>query len=169
MKYVICLCLALLVSSRVCAETYSWVDDLGVWNLSDDFSRVPKKYRKSAVRGDAADSTSVPEKPAIIEKLETPAVKGSVADNSSSQLYGGKAYSDWRKEFDLHESELKRIEVRLEQIQASLKKLSNTSRASYNELLGEYNALRSQYKEKYRAYSDMMEAARKAGLKVDIK
>jgi Domain of unknown function (DUF4124) len=169
MRYLICFCVLFLMASRSSAEIYSWVDDSGVRNFSDNISTVPKKYLKSVVRSGQVDGPPAPEKSAVMEKKDAPAAKGTVADNSNSQLYDGKSYSDWRKEFDLQEAELKRIEARLGQIQVLLKNPSNTTRASYYELMNEYNALRGEYKDKYQVYSELMESARKAGLKVDIK
>ncbi|MBV5339309.1 MAG: DUF4124 domain-containing protein [Deltaproteobacteria bacterium] len=50
MKSYICLGFILLLVAPLHAETYSWVDDSGTYNLTEDYSSVPKKYRKKVKR-----------------------------------------------------------------------------------------------------------------------
>jgi hypothetical protein len=170
MKSLLCLCLILLTASQLSAETYSWVDDSGVWNFSDDFNSVPKKYRKNVGRRADADNSQVLQNLPELEKSQAPALKSEPATEiNNKQLYNGKTHGDWRKEFDAHEVELQRLEQRLVQMQAVLKKPVNTSRSSLSSLLAEYEALRVEYKEKYRIYSELMESARRAGLTVEMK
>lgn len=168
MKTLFCLVIVLLLSTRSGAETYSWVDETGTYNFSDDYNRVPKKYRKNIKRRGDDDSAPAIQKTPLPEKNETPVVKPARSADVDKQLYNGKTQAAWRKEFDVQEVELKRLELRLEQMQVMLNKPGQLPHERQTGIK-EYDALRAEYKEKYAVYSDLIESARKAGLTVEIK
>ena len=159
----------LLLSTQSGAETYSWIDENGTYNYSDDYNRVPKKYRKSAGRRGDDDNTPTLQKAPLPEKNDKPGLKPVLAADTDKQFYNGKTQAAWRKEFDVQETELKRLELRLEQLQGTIKKPGSLSRERQSELIREYETVRLEYKNKYRIYSDLIESARKAGLSVEIK
>lgn len=172
MKTIICMAVLLMLSTQSSAETYSWVDENGTYNFSDDYNSVPPKYRKSAGRRGNAASLESPQNTAVAE--EKPALpenseKMSGLQGGDKQLYGGKTQETWRKELDVQVAELMRLEKRSEQIQTKLNKPVGISRSEYSALLNEYNSLRSEYDEKYKVYNDLIELARKAGLTVTNK
>lgn len=163
-RTLLCLCTILLTVAPLAAETYSWVDGDGVWNFSDDFNSIPKKYRKGAkLIGD----DSSPAQPAAAAPQN--AASASQPPTAVEQLYSGKSQAAWRKEFDQQEAELNRLELRLEELQGKLKDAGRFSRARQTEMFAEYEAMRVEYKDKYKHYSDLIESARKAGLTVEIK
>lgn len=165
---ILCLCFILLAAPQLYAETYSWVDDAGVWNFTEDFNSIPKKYRESVERRGDAESAQTRQKSPVQETNQTPALKSVVATDKDNQLYNGKSYDAWRKEFDAHEAELKRLEQRLVRMQGVIKKSGNLSREHQSEQVREYEVIRSKYKDRYKIYSDLLESARKAGLTVEI-
>lgn len=169
MKTMICMAALVLLTTQSGAETYSWVDESGTYNFSDDLSRVPEKYRKKVGRrgddGAAKPSANAP----VPEKSEATAIKPVTAADADKPLYDGKTQEEWRKEFDAREAELKRLGLRMEQIQATLKNPSNSERGSLSVLIAEHEALSKEYREKYKLYSDFVESARKAGLTVVMK
>ncbi len=166
---ILCLCFILLTASQLFAETYSWVDDAGVWNFTEDFNRIPKKYRKSVERRGDTENAQTRQKSPVQETNQTSALKSVVATDKDNQLYNGKSYDAWRKELDAQEAELKRLEQRLEQMQSNIKKSGNISRERQSEQLREYESLSVEYKDRYKIYSDLLESARKAGLTVEMK
>lgn len=170
MRLFLCICILLLMAAQPYAETYSWVDADGVWNYSDDFYSIPQKYRKKAKR--TADEVSVPAEldAAPVEKIGLTDPKPASAADTQQQLYNGKTREAWRAEFDLHEAELKRLEVRLEELRNTLNaKPSQIPRERQTEMYKEYEDLRVEYNGKYSAYSELIESARKAGLVVEIR
>lgn len=173
MKMLLCLCSLLLMSQPLGAETYSWVDDAGTWNFSEDLSSVPKKYRKKMRRLEDAGNAQVPQEGVISKnktgQAEAPGAKPAAAVAGDKQLYDGKTQDTWRKEFDAHELELKRLELQLEQLQTTLKGPAGISRERQSALLKEYETLRIEYNERYKVYGDVIESARKAGLTVEIR
>jgi hypothetical protein len=62
-----------IVSGTATAATYSWTDDTGVVNYTDDPASIPVKFRKSAhtVDNDVDRPQAEPEKPAPAAKEET--------------------------------------------------------------------------------------------------
>jgi len=157
------------LSTQSGAETYSWIDDNGTYNFSDDYGRVPEKYRKSAGRrGDDGAVKPSADAPVPV-KSEATAIQPATAADADKPLYDGKTQEVWRKEFDVREAELKRLELRMEQIQATLKNPVNSARGSLSSLITEHETLGKEYKEKYKLYSDLVESARKAGLTVVMK
>ena len=169
MKRLLCLFIVVLTASQVAAETYSWVDDAGTTNFSDDFNSVPKKYRKKVRRfGDSDDVQTQPTEK-VLQKSESSGLKSATAGDADKQLYNGKTQEAWRKEFEAQEAELKRLEMSLGQLQDMIKKPNQVSRERQPELYKEYEAVREEYNAKYKSYGDLMESARKAGLTVEIK
>ena len=84
------------------AETYTWTDDSGTMNFTEDFGKIPKKYRKKARK---VGDESAP--PAPVETRETPKQKradspadlspqgNSTAKAEKSQQYGGKSAEEF--------------------------------------------------------------------------
>ena len=169
MKTIICMALLMLLSTQSGAETYSWIDENGTYNYSDDYNSVPKKYRKNVGRRGDDGAAKTPAEAPVPVKSEATAVKPATVADADKPLYDGKTQEEWRKEFDVREAELKRLGLRMEQIQATVKNPSNTERGSLRALIAEYEALRKEYNEKYKRYSDLVESARKAGLVVVMK
>lgn len=170
MRLFLCLCIVLVTAGQPSAETYSWVDADGVWNFSDDFYSIPKKYRKKAIRtaDEAAAESEAKEAPAEKAELTTP--KSANAADAQQQLYSGKTQEAWRTEFDSHEAELKRLELRMEELRNALNSRPNQiPRERQTEMYKEFEDLRVEYNGKYGAYSQLIDSARKAGLVVEIR
>lgn len=156
------------------AETYSWVDDSGTYNFAEDYSSVPKKYRKKVkLRDDVPQDASphtllTPEKPAgQSEKIEA---RGGAIQGGDRNSYGGKSWAEWRKELDIREAELADIEQRMDQVQ---KQINNNgkgiTKAQFEVLEKDYDDTRTVYEQKYKSYLELVETVRKAGVTVDIK
>ncbi len=174
MKSIFCLTFIMLFSVPLHAETYSWVDDSGTYNFTEDYSSVPKKYRKKVkyredMQQDVKPSAS-PDADSKQKQIDKKDVKSVEVSGNSKELYGGKSWDAWRKEMDAQEAELKRIELRMEEMR---KQLSDSkvpvSPAQYNVLKKEYEDNRADYDQKYKAYNDLIEMVRKAGINVEIK
>lgn len=170
MRLFLCVCILLLTAGQTCAETYSWVDADGVWNFSDDFYSIPKKYRKKAIRTADEGVAQSEANAAPAEKTELTAPKSANAADAQQQLYNGKTQEAWRTEFDAHEAELKRLELRLEELRNALNaKPSQIPRERQTEMYKEYEDVRVEYNGKYGAYSQLIDSARKAGLVVEMR
>jgi len=161
------------VAAPLHAETYSWIDDSGTYNFTEDYSAVPKKYRKKVkqredVHQQAASSPVVHEADGKSKPIDKKDEKAAASDEK--KLYGGKTFDAWRKEMDVQEAELKRIESRMEEIR---KQINDTraiiTDARYNVLKKEYDDYRADYEQKYKRYTDLMDTIRKTGISVGMK
>lgn len=180
MKRMAVLMALLLWALPAAADTYSWVDDQGTYNFTEDLSRVPKKYRKKVKRTsdvEAPPDTAVKavEKAKAGEAKQNDPAAAKTADKAGTaapagkQLYAGKTFEAWRAELGQYESELEKIDQKLQTLRVVLGKPDQLSVKELSRTNDEYNSLRTTYTQKYAAYNELVEAARKAGLTVTIK
>jgi hypothetical protein len=150
------LCLALVlvvVPVLASAVTYTWVDDQGTMNFSDDLSSVPTKFRKKvkilggddvAPEAELAPAGDAPSAvPAVESPVKTPAkmdVPASRGQEKKELLYGGKTEAAWRQEIVYARAELKSARDQLADTKA---RLNDTSRMSRSEYLGIQQQIKS--------------------------
>jgi len=147
-------CLVLVVLIIICAgsavaETYTWVDDSGTTNFTEDLSQVPKKYRKKARKlGDmgppAPESGSAPadvKAPKSADKA-APAVVGTAPEKTEKKeaLYGNKTGASWKQEFAGIRAEIDATDGQISEMSA---RLGNTAGMSRTEYLSIQNTIRS--------------------------
>lgn len=172
MKSCICLGFILLLAAPLHAETYSWVDDSGTYNYTEDYSRVPKKYRNKVKRREDVQRGLEPPVQAIPDPVPRQADKGAVkpaAAQDGEELYGGKSQAAWRREMDVLEAELNGIEQRMEQLRKQIYDPKVVSKVQFEALKKDYDDSRAVYDQKYKQYSELIETIRKAGIIVEIK
>jgi hypothetical protein len=173
MKPYLCLVSILLLATPLNAETYSWVDDSGTYNFAEDYSKVPKKYQKKVKRREDVPQDVKPQVSPVPENVpwqgEKKEVKSTVVNEGEKELHGGKSRAAWRKEMDVLEAELSRIEQRTEQLRKQIYDKKGITKTQFNELKKEYDASRAAYSGKYKNYTELIETIRKAGISVDIK
>jgi hypothetical protein len=173
MKTCICLGFILLFALPLHAETYSWVDDSGTYNFTEDYSRVPKKYRKKVKRRDDLPQDVKPQVSQNPENMPRQSAKSEPKSAASSdgekELYGGKSRAVWRKELDAREAELISIEQHMEQLRKQVTDPKGIYRDQFEVLKKDYDDSRATYDQKYKSYTDLIEAVRKAGITVEIK
>jgi len=173
MKLICVLAVVLLWTTPLLAETYSWIDDDGTYNFTEDYSSVPKKYRsKLDKRGDMGASP-VSKEPASATSgsgVAPPAGPKNAASGkpeSAAGSLGGKSYDQWKQEFSEREVAMQAISKRIDEIDALLKKNSSNNEQNRS-LVAERNKAVEQYTEMRRQYDQQVEMARKAGFQVDI-
>lgn len=173
MKSYICLGFILLSATPLYAETYSWVDDSGTYNYTEDYSRVPKKHQKKVKR--RADMPRDVKPPAAVLpdslpiQAEKAAEKSAAVPDGEKELYGGKSHAAWRKELDALEAELSGIEQRMELLRKQIYDPKGVSKVQLEALIKDYDDSRTTYGQKYKNYSELIETIRKAGIPVEIK
>ncbi|MFA7403726.1 MAG: DUF4124 domain-containing protein [Pelobacteraceae bacterium] len=173
MKLFLCIGFVLLFTTQLHAETYSWIDDSGTYNFTEDYSSIPKKYRKKLKRRDDVPQEAAPQAAANSEKpvrqTEKTDAKTAEVAGGEKELYGGKSRAAWRKELDERETELSRIEQRMEQLRKLISEDKGFSKARFDDLRKEYGDNRANYDQKYKSYAELIETIRKAGIPVEIK
>jgi hypothetical protein len=177
MRVLIVIGVLLALVAPLCAETYSWLDDSGTFHFTEDYSRIPKKYRKKVNRrGDMssgqtqAPATDAPDKAGAGGSPKAGASGGKAAanPNGSGQLFGGRTEEAWRSDAAIQEQELNRLEGALDVLRKQVKDHA-LSRERLAELKKEYDETRATYNQKYEDYSKLLESAKKAGLQVEMK
>jgi len=174
MKTSICLGFILLLATPLHAETYSWVDDNGTYNFTEDYSSVPKKYRKKVKRREDLPQEEKPQVPPVPESApgqteKTDAKPTVVPGGEKEELYGGKSRAAWRKEMNVLEAELSGIEQHMEQLRKQITDSKGSYKDQFEVLKKDYDDSRAAYDKKYKSYSELIETVRKAGIIVEIK
>jgi hypothetical protein len=163
----------LLWTTPLMAETYSWVDESGTYNFTEDYSRVPQKYRSSVdKRGDMGAEPIAREvvSPPVGAKATTPeAAKDSPAGKTQSPpgSFGGKSYDQWKQEFSDREAAIVGVKKRIDEIDGLLSK-SPSDKAQAQSLLIERSKALDQFNEMKKQYNQHAELARQAGIQVNI-
>lgn len=164
-----------LLTTQSGAETYSWIDDNGTYNFTEDFSKVPKKYRKKVNRlgemggdGSAPLESTSPEKKTDSAKAVSGAEPKAPVD-ADKQIYNGKSRETWRQELEAHEAELTKLEQHLDKLYKQSAQQPGLFGDQFAALKKEYDDTKATYDQKYKVYSELIESARKAGLTIEIK
>ena len=163
----------LIWTTPLMAETYSWVDKNGTTNFTEDYSRVPKKYRgRVSKRGDMGASPLPKESvsPSAGSSLTPPAASRNTASGKQESPVGnsaGKSYDQWKQELREREAAMGTIRKRVDEIDVLLKK-QPTDKEQTQSLVSERNKALEQFTGMRKEYDQQVEQARKAGLQVDI-
>ncbi len=157
--------------TSVHAVTYSWVDQQGTVNFTEDPGSVPSKYRKKVRILDDAGSSPVTEtKAPTTSTTVTDGIKNSTSGKTevpATPEIGNKDYDRWKKEFADREAAMSAILKRTDEI-AALVKNSSTTREEQKKLIEEHNNLLKQFNELKTQYNQRIQDAKKAGLKIDV-
>jgi hypothetical protein len=153
--------------SPASASTYSWTDEQGTINFTEDLGSVPKKYRKKA-RSIQGDEVSPQENTAPLSAAKATQTPPSSVDNgagpSPRETYGGKTYGQWEKGLREREDAMASVRKQVDEIDAQYKSgaIANKKfQETRNELLKQFSEMKAEYKE-------YVEAARKTGLQVNV-
>lgn len=166
---------SLLLAAPSFADIYRWVDDRGTVNFTEDYGKVPARYRKKVkviregvVAPEVIETTTGESKG---EESTAPAAAGNGAAaakqgaaEKKKELYGGKDADTWRAEFEKLHADIKFYEDQVTDNQAKLDHPDNLSRAEY---LGIQLGMK-RLNEKVAALKDklaaLVESARRAGV-----
>lgn len=130
----------LMAAGPVTAETYKWIDDRGTINFTEDYSQIPKKYRKKARRiGEFREDT-----PSVSTsgKDETKNIqtKKDADGNTDAGLtekqkkkvsYGGKSDDAWKTDYKKLNAEINDVQTQIDERRARLSNSGNLTRARY--------------------------------------
>lgn len=170
MRIFLSLMITSLWISPVLGETYSWTDASGTVNFTEDYSNVPKKYRKKVLKKGDIGAQSVKSDLNGLSSgalpLQKPEVNGTIADDG---LYDGKKAESWRQDFQARGAEVKRLEQQLVQLESLIKKPIGISRERVNGLPQEFKDAQKQYKEALDSYNELNDRANKAGLPAEYR
>ena len=164
------LCISLvLFALPVIAETYTWEDDHGTVNFTEDLGNVPKKYRKK-VKIVGEDELPSPEanvgngKPAVKEKTEGSREPKEKAPAAQQGVYGGKDAKVWKSEFNSLDGDVKAAEKQLVEMRNRMKDTSGMSRTEYLNIQSTIKSLELSVLERRKKLDDFKKEADTAGV-----
>ena len=172
------LCISLILFALpAIAETYTWEDDQGTVNFTEDLGSVPKKYRKK-VKIVGEDELPSPEanvgngKPVVKGKAEGAggAKEGITATNQEKkkETYGGKDADAWKSEFSAANADLKAAEKQLAEYQDRTKDTGNMSRSQYLSLQYTIKSLENSVQFRKKKLDDLKKEAETAAVPADV-
>lgn len=172
MKLILLIAVAVLSAVPVLAETYSWTDNSGTMNFTEDYSQVPKQYRKKIeIRRNGDNKPSSAETPAVAKGVakSAPVVPAKELEIPKAKVtedtYGGKSMDVWQRELTAAEAESKALFAKVKEQEAQMNKPGeNPDGLSRNELIRRYNSAVTEYNAANARFSEMLTAARKAGV-----
>lgn len=149
------------------ADTYSWTDEQGTVNFSEDLGSVPKQFRKKARK--IQDTEPQPEEQPASEPEAGKAPKAAPTTATSNGQYpdekfAGKTYGQWEKDLRDREAAMAAVRQEIDEIDRELQ--AGTSKT--NELREKRASLLAQFRQMKTEYDQTIESARQAGLQVNI-
>ena len=140
MKTGIIVAILVMFAVPAAAVTYTWVDDQGTVNFTEDLGNVPPQFRKKAKVLGAEEETTPPAAGETKEEPKPPlqpkesgrtAEKPAVEKKELQKTYGGKSAETWKAEFGQLNAEVKAAEDQLVELRSRLGDLSKMSRGEY--------------------------------------
>ncbi len=167
MRFMTVFMIVSLWATSLYADVYTWTDERGTVNYTEDLSSVPKKYRKK-VRHTYESAAPTPSaeaeagKPADKAKLAAP--QAPKADDPANKLYAGKRAAEWVSEINAAQSELGRLNARVKELADERKKAGDVANRADSPLLTSYNEAVTEYNSASSRFGQLVESARKAGV-----
>lgn len=159
--------------SDACAETYTWTDEQGTVHFTENPESVPTTIRKKARRTDETgplrQEAPASQAPSAEPRDKAPeaAPSAGAGDSAPAEVYAGKTFAQWKKDFTDREAAMAAIRKRIVEITVLMAKPATRS-AEKEQLLAEHATLLEQFNEMKAMYDQQVEIARKAGLQITI-
>lgn len=177
-KAFIMLVVFVLTAGTAAAETYKWVDDKGTINFTEDYSKIPKKYRKKVkIKRDAGES--VPEAAAtsgdeMKKDRSTKGVDGiketaGVKEEKKKNVYGGRNEEEWKADFRKLNDNINSVQAQIDERKARLNNPDNLSRSRYRGIEIEIKDLEEKMTQLQDKLNSLDESATKAGVPYEVK
>jgi len=169
-RIIACMAVLLCWTVPALADTYTWTDKSGVINFSDNYSSIPKAYRKKARR--LGDMSAEPAQPvAAKNSAPSPGLSktGDKAQAPANDLYAGKQGKEWQKELRERAANYKQLENELLELEKLLKEPGGLAIERVQRLPAEFRDTQSRYNAAIKAYNDLNDAANKAELPAEFR
>lgn len=159
---------SLLFISISYAEIYSWTDNSGTIHFTEDINTVPEKLRNTVRKIGDNEQPQPDVKTNAANGIQPGAsAANTVETQTTGDIYDGKSYEQWQQELADSEAALIRVRQRIDEL-ADLLKFARAKSEEQKYLFAEYNPLLEKFKIMKAEYYKLVEAARKAGLTVNI-
>jgi hypothetical protein len=175
MKLILAGVCVLMCAAPLMAETYTWEDESGTVNFTENYSSVPAKYRKKARKlGEmGSDLSPAPSAVSVSGTKAAPEAKAAAgtatgAPGEAGGLYGGKKPEAWQQEMRPLYADLKRLEKRIDELDAQSKKPAGTL-GRIEGIAREYQEAQTKYNILLKQYEGLNDEANKVGLPAEFR
>lgn len=179
-KAIMLLVVFVLTAGISAAEMYKWVDDKGTINFTEDYSKIPKKYRKKVkIKRDSGDVASEAVTASGDELKKERAGNGSDATTESSatvkkdekkkNVYGGRNEDEWKADFRKLNENINSAQAQIDERRARLNNPDNLSRGRYRGIEMEIKDLEEKKAQLQGKLSELDESAAKAGVPYEVR
>jgi len=171
MKLILAVAGILIFAAPLMAETYSWEDEKGTVNFTENYTSIPAKYRKKARKlGDMGSDTSSAPPAAISGAKETVnAGTGASPSGEASGLFNGRKPEAWQQEMRPLYAEVKRLEQQLIELESLIRKPAGISKSRADGLPQEFRETQRLYNQALKQYNSMNDDANTVGLPAEFR
>jgi hypothetical protein len=159
--------MAVVSSSPVSAETYSWTDDQGTVHFTEDPGKVPAKYRGKPPAQEEAEPPLPQADPAGKATNGGQLIAPGAGEVPANGLYAGKSYDQWQQELVAQETAMTAVRDQINELVMQLRSYGSDWYVQ-EKLVKEYKGLLEKFKGMKADYNQLVESARKAGLEVNL-
>ena len=164
--------LGICSAQSLCAETYSWTDENGTMNFTENYSSIPVKFRKKVLKREEVEyekpstpSVVIRDNPVKSEKVQSEKQIGAISNQLKAEpkgTFGGKTGQEWSSEFRAKELEISLLAQKIRQAEELLKKPTGLNKDQINHLPQEIVSLVAQRNEAIKRYNLLNELANRA-------
>jgi Domain of unknown function (DUF4124) len=171
MKLILAVAGILIFAAPLMAETYSWEDEKGTVNFTENYTSIPAKYRKKARKlGDMGSDTSSAPPAAISGAKETViAGTGAIPSGEASGLFNGRKPEAWQQEMRPLYAEVKRLEQQLVELESLIRKPAGISKSRADGLPQEFRETQKLYNQALKQYNSLNDDANTVGLPAEFR
>jgi len=178
-KVIIALAVFVLTAGIAAADMYKWVDAKGTINFTEDYSKIPKKYRKKVkVKREAVDSVpeavdaSGDEMKKDLPGKDVNGTKGTFSDakvEKKKHVYGGRNEDEWKSDFRKLNENINSVQVQIDERRARLNNPDNLSRDRYRGIESEIKDLEEKLTQLQGKLSALDQSAARAGVPYEVR
>ncbi len=173
------LVLLMVTAGFAAADMYKWVDDKGTVNFTEDYAKIPKKYRKKVkVKREAVENTPEPVAANGEElKKDAPAKSNDASRETAAvtkgekkkSTYGGKSEEEWKADFKKLNDNINSVQAQIDERKARLDNPSTLSRARYRGIEIEIKELEEKLAQLQGKLNTLDESATRAGVPYEVR
>jgi hypothetical protein len=134
-RFILAIVSVLIFAGTVSAETYKWIDDRGTINFTEDYGKIPKKYRKQVrVIGDVEAEPAAGESGEDESGKDMPAKSASAKESDSGSqktMYGSKSDDEWKADFKKLNNQIEKVQGQIDERRTKLDNPDSLTRPRY--------------------------------------
>lgn len=171
--------LALAFAVTAHADIYKWVDARGTVNYTQDFGKVPQKYRKKVIVISEGEAPTAEVSETVVEpgdkgtQPETvrkdAGIAPAVKPEQKKAVYGGKDADAWRAEFTALRTAIKTNEAELADRKARMANPRNMNRGMYLSVQADARRFEEKLAEQNGQLRALEDSAQRAGVPQELR